>query len=135
MKKKLTYLLWSGIIGINTLAAPLLTTANFNSIRPTTIGLPGWDQGWAGNEWFLDFVQSGVNYILTLLWLITIIILVYGGFQMLTAWGDDSKYKKWFTIVKQAVVGLILIGVSALIVNMIFYFINANTTTGWSTWW
>ena len=134
MKKKLAYLLWTGITWISTLVAPLLTTANFSQ-RPTSIGLPGWDQGWAGNEWFLDFVQSGINYILALLGLITIIILVYGGIQMVTAAGDDSKYKKGFTIVKQAVVGLILIGVSALIVNMIFYFVNTNTTTGWATWW
>jgi type IV secretory pathway VirB2 component (pilin) len=70
-----------------------------------------------------------VNWILALLGLITIIILIWGGFQMVTAAGDDSKYKKGFTIVKQAVIGLILIGVSALIVNLIFSFVNTNTST------
>jgi phosphate starvation-inducible membrane PsiE len=81
----------------------------------------------------LDFIQSAVNWILALLGLITIIILIYGGFQMVTAAWDDNKYKKGFTIVKQAVIGLILIGVSALIVNLIFSFVNTNTTT--TGWW
>ena len=131
MNKKLGILLWTAIIGVSSVAAPMLTTAAwFGDQRWTTIGLAGADQGGQGSEGFLDFVQTAINYILTLLGLITIIILVYGGFQMVTAGGDDGKYKKGFTIVKQAVVGLILIGVSALIVNMIFYFVNTNTTTG-----
>ena len=68
-----------------------------------------------------------------MLWLITIIILIYGGIQMVTAAWDDWKYKKWFTIVKQAIIGLILIWTSALIVNLIFNFVNTNTeTTGWT---
>jgi fumarate reductase subunit C len=62
--------------------------------RATTIGVAGADQGGQGNEGFLDFVQTAVNWILALLGLITIIILIYGGFQMVTAAGDDGKYKK-----------------------------------------
>ena len=53
---------------------------------------------------------------------------------MVTAAGDDGKYKKWFTIVKQAVVGLILIGVSALIVNLIFSFVTSNASTTSNAW-
>jgi len=133
MNKKLLTIVWTGLISVSTMAAPLVTSAAwFGDQRATTIGVTGADQGGQWNEWFLTFVQSAVNWILGLLGLITIIVLIWGGFQMVTAAGDDNKYKKWFTIVKQAVVGLILIGVSALIVNLIFSFVNSNaqnTTT------
>ena len=140
MNKKLWILIWTAVIGASSLLAPMTTMAQwatawwFWAQRGTTIWVAGGADWGAGNEWFLDFVQTAVNWILGLLGLITIIILIWGGFQMVTAAGDDGKYKKGFTIVKQAVIGLILIGVSALIVNLIFSFVNTNTTTAWWAW-
>ena len=114
--------------------APSLTMAAwFIQQENTKLGLPGAEKWWAWDTtWFLDFVQNAVNWILGFLGLITIIILVYGGFLMVTAAWDDGKYKKGFTILKQAIIWLILIGVAALIVNLIFGFVNTNTGTGWS---
>ncbi len=133
MNKKLWLLLWTAIIGVGSIASPMLTTAQggFMQQRGTQIGVAGAEAGWQGNEGFLDFVQTAINWILALLGMITIVILIWGGFQMVTAAWDDGKYKKWFTIVKQAVIGLILIGVSALIVNLIFSFVNTNAATAW----
>jgi len=136
MNKKLIWLLATGTITLSTLVAPISTFAagGFMDQRATTIGVAGADKWGQWDEWFINFVQSAVNWILAFLGLITIIILIWGGFQMVTAAGDDSKYKKWFTIVKQSVIGLILIGVSALIVNLIFAFVNSNATeTGTTT--
>jgi len=130
MNKKLLTAISTGLIAGASIATPLVSTAaGFMDQRSTQIGVAGADQWGQGNEGFLGFVQSAVNWILALLGLITIIILIYGGFQMVTAAGDDGKYKKWFTIVKQAAIGLILIGTSALIVNLIFAFVNSNTQT------
>jgi len=131
MNKKLLTAISTGLIAGASIATPLVSTAagGFMDQRATQIGVAGADQWGQGNEGFLGFVQSAVNWILALLGLITIIILIYGGFQMVTAAGDDNKYKKGFTIVKQAVIGLILIGVSALIVNLIFAFVNSNAQT------
>ena len=135
MKKKLWVLLGTATIGVSSIATPMLTTAQFTNQRNSNIGVPGAEVGGQGSEGFLDFVQNAVNWILALLGLITVIILIYGGFQMVTAAGDDGKYKKGFTIVKQAVIGLILIGVSYLIVNLIFSFVNttAQPATGGGT--
>lgn len=47
---------------------------------------------------------------------------------MLTAAGDEKKYGTGMTIVKQAAIGLIFIGVSWLIVSAIFYVITTITT-------
>ncbi len=131
MKKKLWLLVWTAIVWVSSIATPLVSTAAFqnNLQNGTNINVSGSEKGaWT---WFIDFVQKAVNWILGILWLITVIVLIWGGFQMVTAAWDDGKYKKWFTIVKQSVVGLILIGVSWLIVSLIFSFVwnTADNTT------
>ena len=40
---------------------------------------------------------------------------------MVTAAGDDGKYKKGMTILKQAAIGLVIIGVAWLFVSVIFW--------------
>ena len=135
MNKKLLWLIAAGTITATTAIAPISTFAagGFMNQNPTSIWVAGADKWGQGDTWFINFVQSAVNWILAFLGLITIIILIWWGFQMVTAAGDDNKYKKWFTIVKQAVIGLILIGVSALIVNLIFNFVNSNAETANTT--
>jgi len=51
---------------------------------------------------------------------------------MVTAAGDDGKYKKWFTIVKQAIIWLILIWSAWMIVSLVFRFMNTNASTAGS---
>jgi hypothetical protein len=41
--------------------------------------------------------------------LVALVVLLWGGFQMVTAAGDDAKYKKGFKILQQAAIGLIFI--------------------------
>ena len=133
MNKKLLAGISAWIIWLWAVIAPSLTMAAqwwFWQQRQTTIWLAGANVWWSWDEWFISFVQNAVNWILSLLGLITIIILVYGGFLMVTAAWDEGKYKKWFTILKQAFIWLILIGVSALIVNLIFHFVTTTTTGG-----
>jgi hypothetical protein len=52
----------------------------------------------------MDVVKSFINWLLGLLSLISLVILLYGGFNMVTAAGDDGKYKKGFKILQQAAV-------------------------------
>ncbi len=135
MNKKVWILIWSAIVWATTIAAPMITTANwFTQQNTTTIWVVWWQTWWTWNTWFITFVQTAVNWILWFLGLISIIILIWGGFQMITAAGDDGKYKKWFTIVKQAVIWLILIWASAMIINLVFSFMSSNTSTAWSAW-
>lgn len=43
---------------------------------------------------------------------------------MVTAAGDDAKYKKGMGILKQAAIGLVIIGVSWMFVSVIFWLIG-----------
>ncbi len=79
------------------------------------------------NDNLITSVKTFINWVIGLLALIALAILLWGGFQMLTAAGDDGKYKKGFTILKQAGIALAFIALSWLIVSLIFYVINLAT--------
>ena len=85
-----------------------------------------------GNPKLIVTIQNAINLILGLLGTIALVILLWGGFQMVTAAGDEGKHKKGFTILKQAATGLIFIGVAALFVQLIFWFISITTKTSWA---
>ena len=85
----------------------------------------------AGNgqqDSFITIVKWAINWMLGILALIALIILLYGGFQMVTSAWDEDKYGAWFTILKHAATGLILIGIAWFIVSIIFWLVNILTT-------
>ena len=86
-----------------------------------------WAQGLQG-EGLLASIQKGINWILGILAFIALIVLLWWGFQMVTAAGSEDRYKKWFTILKQAAIWLLFIGLAWLIVSLIFAVIGAMTT-------
>ncbi|MBS8122367.1 pilin [Candidatus Vampirococcus lugosii] len=79
------------------------------------------------DESFLGVVKSFVNWVLGIMSLIALIVLLWGAFQMVTAAGNEEKYGKGFTILKQAAIGLILMGVAWFIVSIIFSVIATAT--------
>jgi hypothetical protein len=95
-----------------------------------SIQVPGtasvWQQA-ADDALISEIIQRAINRVLGILWLIALIILLYGGFLMLTAAGNDEKYNKWFTILKHTAIGLAFIGISRFIVSMVFYLIEIIT--------
>lgn len=72
----------------------------------------------------LNTITNAVNWILGMLALIALIVCLWWGFQMVTAAGDDAKYKKGMGILKQAAIGLVIIGVSWMFVSVIFWLIG-----------
>ncbi len=75
-------------------------------------------------------VKSFVNWVLRILGLIALMVLLWGGFQMLTAAGDENKYKQGFTILKQAGIGLAFIALAWLMVSLIFWLLGLITGSG-----
>ena len=114
---------------------------------------PNWDyewqyygyNPWAWTTWLakdniIYTIKNFINRVLWLLSLIALAICLWWGFQMLTASGDETKYKKGFTILKQAGFGLAIIALAWLIVSVIFRIVNktASSWTAWATpasWW
>lgn len=88
--------------------------------------VPGAQGGLQGDSLILT-IKNGINWLLGLLGLIALIVLLWGGFQMVTAAGDDGKYKAGFKILKQAGIGLLFIGLAWLFVSLIFFVIQSIT--------
>jgi hypothetical protein len=85
------------------------------------------DTGGAGG--LIAAVKIAINWVLGLLALIALIICLYAGFKMLTAAGDAKAYGDGFTMLRQAGIGLIMIGISWLLVSFVFWVINLITNT------
>ena len=79
------------------------------------------DQQWSR---LLDTIKSTINWLLGILATIALVICLYAGFLMVTAAGDDKKYQQGITILKHAAIGLAIIGLSWLIVSVIFWFVG-----------
>jgi hypothetical protein len=55
---------------------------------------------------------------------IALVICLYGWFKMVTSAGDEKKYGEWLKVLKNAAIGLAIIGLSWMIVSVIFWFIK-----------
>ena len=90
---------------------------------------------WVGAQaWWslITVIKTFISWTLGMLALVALVVLLWGGFQMVTAAGDDAKYKKGFKILQQAAIGLIFIWLSWLMVSVIFrllWIIGAGATS------
>lgn len=84
-----------------------VTTSFGDATATSNIGIAG--TGTAQGGKLIDVIKSFINWMLGILALIALVILLRGGFQMVTAAGDDAKYKKGFKILQQAAIGLVFI--------------------------
>lgn len=113
-----------GVISTLTYAQESFSQVGFwDTTAVGNVGVGGTSSS-AGDSTLITVIKSFINWTLWMLALITLVILLWGGFQMVTAAGDDAKYKKWFTILKQAGVWLAFIALSWLVVSLIFFIIN-----------
>lgn len=94
-----------------------------------------WDKETASQSTLISTIKTFVNWILWMLSLIALVLCLWGWFQMLTAGWDETKYKKWFTILKQAGLWLAIIWLSWLIVSLIFRLINNSAQTSATPSW
>ncbi len=66
-----------------------------------------------------EILQSIVKWLLSLVGTIAVISLVYGGFLYITSQGEDNKVEQAKHIILYSVIGLLIIGLSAVIVNVV----------------
>ena len=140
--KKVLFSLW--VIGFIWAGSIWLVNATGGTNTNTFWDPSGWRDQWAdwaawlGVVWadsasaktnyqtnnLVPTIKRFINWVLWMLSLIALVICLRGWFQMLTAAGDEGKYKKWFTILKQAAIALAVIWLSWLFVTLILYLIN-----------
>ncbi len=122
MKKALHRLFWLGILSLLWLSSLIWLVNAADAFWDTSAAQIAWiaNSGTAASDSLVTSLKIFINRVLGILSLITMVILLYAGFQMVTAAWDDTKYKNWFKILKQAAFGLAFIWLSWLIVSMIF---------------
>ncbi|HMS91208.1 MAG TPA: hypothetical protein PKC87_03255 [Candidatus Absconditabacterales bacterium] len=119
----LSFMTFGILIAGSGIALAQNTPSGFGDVTSTSnVGVSG--TGTAQGGKLIDVIKSFINWMLGILALIALVILLWGGFQMVTAAGDDGKYKKGFKILQQAAIGLVFIGVSWLIVSVIFWLLG-----------
>ena len=77
--------------------------------------------------WFLNYVSDIINYILAIAAFVALIYLLYHGFLVITAAGNEDKYKKWLWWLKYWTIALVGIWVSRFIISLIFFVVDYAT--------
>lgn len=68
----------------------------------------------------MDVIKNIINYALWMVALVALVYLIYHGFLIVTASGDDTQYKKGLKGIKFAAIAIVGIGLSWLIVSGVF---------------
>lgn len=87
----------------------------------------GIDAAW--DNYLLDNAIRLVNWVMSMLSVVALIVLLIWGYRMITANWDEWKYKKWLSVLKQAAIWLIIIWLSWAIIRLIFRFIQKTDDT------
>lgn len=131
-------MLWLGTLGIaNADVQEVDMTNGWNWLTATvwsdqwidTIGTEN-DQNWS----LIQIIKNFINRVLWIMALIVLVIVLVWWFQMVTASGNEEKYKKWFTILKHAGIWLVVIWLAWFVVTIIFWLLRNTTWNGsWTT--
>ena len=138
MLKKLLLSLWvAGLLWLGTLwvvsADVAANTSAWNWLNGDVVGdqwiaTIGTDQDQHGS--LVQIIKNFINWVLWILSLVVLVIVLAGWFQMVTASGNEEKYKKGFTILKHAGIWLVVIWLAWFVVTIIFWLLR-NTTWNW----
>lgn len=103
--------------------APLFVDAQFRA--------PQAPQGVVTNSRTLpEFIQWVINILLGFSGLIALLFLILGGFWYITSAGNEETAEKGKNTVVNAVIGLVIIGLSWVIVNVVIDFLTRGGNTG-----
>ena len=64
-------------------------------------------------------ISNWLDFLVGFLYFICVAMMLWAGFQIITASGDEEKVKKWKSIIIQAAIGLIVIFIADSIVNFL----------------
>ena len=107
MLKTAKIFLWLAIIGGFLFAGAAYAAKTQDIVgQITKVGeASGWETAKPPQQLIAEIIQI----VLSLLGIIFIILMVYGGYELLTAGGEEEKAKKALGIIRPAIVGLLII--------------------------
>lgn len=117
--RRLLAFLSSTVLAILVLAGPLGASAQFFGQPGSDLGV-GVVQGYAPPARNLPATILGIiNYVLILVGVLALAYLVYGGFRYITSRGDEGEVESAKGIITNAVIGIVVIGIAAALVNFV----------------
>ena len=67
--------------------------------------------------WLIDLMSRIINWVTPFLWLVIVIMIMYTGFQLITWWGDEEKFKKAKKSIIYIFIWLLILVMNFLIVT------------------
>jgi hypothetical protein len=74
----------------------------------------------------VELISGIINVLLSLLGVVFLILIIYGGYTWMTAMGDETKVKKAKQVITTASIGLVIIILSYGIASFVFYGLEKN---------
>lgn len=68
-----------------------------------------------------DTVVNFISWVLGFFGLISVIMIIYGGFMYLTAAGSEERVDKAKTILRQAIIGMVIVMLSYALMAFVYY--------------
>lgn len=99
------------IISFAVIVFPFVVFAQYNTNLPSGSGLP--------DKTISQIITQIISWLLGFVAIIAILALIWGGVRYLTAAGDDSQVEEAKNIITQAVIGLVIAGISYAIVKVV----------------
>ena len=119
-----------GIV-ISTLLVPSLSFARVQEIPSSLCTTWGISCGVAeGENSFTSFITRIVNVLLSFVALVAVIMIIFGGVRYILSAGDEDAAKTAKRIILYAVIGLLVIGLSAAVVNFTINAIQGRGDVG-----
>lgn len=71
-----------------------------------------------------------INYVLAIVGVVALAFLIYGGFRYITSGGSEDVVEDAKRIIINAIIGIVVIGVSAALVNFVVKAVGGSVPTG-----
>ncbi len=83
-------------------------------------------------DFVVSFVSGLINFLISMLGVIAMIVLVYAGFRMVVSMGNEAEWTKAKSLFTNVIIGIILILAAWLIVDTIMRVLTGEGLNYWS---
>jgi len=82
---------------------------------------------WTAWERTMNYIKWVLNYILGIIWLVSLWYLIFQWFRALTAWSNEEEVNKAMQWIKYAIFALAWVWLSWFVLSIIFWFLQLVT--------